>query len=110
MEIDGSAIPNPELAKTALGDLLKKAGSETVTIMGIVYGVQAAQEVACRDGKTRRKQTVSVVDDSYCIVHVTLWEAYAGAVDGKEGEVVELQNLEVEDFRGKRTLGSGALS
>ena len=69
VEIDGEDIPCPDVFKTRLVDLLKESNMDTVTIVGIVYEIQEIQDVACRDGKARRKQTVSLVDDSGYIVH-----------------------------------------
>ena len=48
--------------------------------------------------EVRKKQVVTVVDDSFFIVQITLWEAWTGTVEGKEIRVVEFQNLEIKDF------------
>ena len=85
-----------QIEKIPLADLLKKANGDVVSFGGIVFEVQQIQEVPCRDGKARRKQVVSVVDESYLIGQITLWEGFAGCVDSKEGEAA-LTTVMVDD-------------
>ena len=110
METGGDDIPVVEVPKTSLAELLSKSSHDTVTVVGIVYEIQEIQDVSCRDGKARKKQVVTVVDDSSSIVHITLREGCTGVVEDSEGEVVEFRNMEIKDFRGKRSLSSGPLS
>ena len=93
-----------------MADLLSRNNNDKVTFGGIVYEVQQTQAVPCRDGKSRKKQVVSLVDDTFHIVQVTLWEQFTGRIDTEEGQYVEFRNMEIKDFRGKRGLSTGSMT
>ena len=61
-------------------DLMLKSANDTVTVIGVFYDVQQTQEISRRDGKTRKKQVVMIVDDTKYMVQVTLWETVTGTV------------------------------
>lgn len=69
--------------------------SDYLTLRGIVFKVEAPRT------KTKTLQSVRLVDDSGKMIEVTLWETLVGALDNKEGSVVELQSVKKREYQGR---------
>ncbi|XP_003737403.1 replication protein A 70 kDa DNA-binding subunit-like [Galendromus occidentalis] len=104
--ITGNDLPKIQAQTTVLMELLTKPVNTTVDILVVVFDVRPPQTFNCRDGINRVKQTVTVLDDSMKMVNLGLWSEFVGKLDGKEGEAVILQNLQVRDYNGTRQLST----
>lgn len=102
--ISGHNLPKRHAQVTQIADLLTTGTSKLVNLRGIVYDISQIQTFHCKDGFSRQKQNVALIDMSGKTVTIALWSEFASKLDGAEGEAVLLENLQIRDWGGKRQL------
>ncbi|XP_003743433.1 replication protein A 70 kDa DNA-binding subunit-like [Galendromus occidentalis] len=104
--IQGSHIPKSIVSRTTLAEIAKQDANKVVNVEAIVYEVGKPQSISCRDGITRMKQSVLLVDETLKIISLGLWAEAVQELDGMESNCVLVRNLQVKEYAGKKQLNS----
>jgi hypothetical protein len=108
-KISGKSLPEIATNFKSIAELA--IGTEMpVDLFAVVYEVGEIQKFNCKDGLTRPKMNVRLVDDTKKIITLGLWSEHSEKMKGTEGTTVLIRNVAVREYNGKRVLTSTANS
>lgn len=62
-------------------------------LIAVIYEVENQQTTACWDGVIRKRQNLSLVDESMETVTLVLWSEFVGQLDNPEGSCLLLKRV-----------------
>ncbi|XP_003738283.1 replication factor A protein 1-like [Galendromus occidentalis] len=103
-EIIGINLPENTTNFITLAEIGSSAVNSMVDILGIIHEVADEQNFMCRDGTSRKKKNVRIVDDTKKIVTLSLWSEHADILNGMESQCVSIHNVVIRVFNMKKVL------
>ncbi|XP_003748675.1 replication factor A 51 kDa subunit-like [Galendromus occidentalis] len=103
-EVPGNDLPRENVTSITIAEIKSSSLKENVSINFIVYEVSEPQTFSCRDGETRQKQNDVLEDDTKRIITLNLWSENVGELDGQEGRAINIENVSVREYKGKKNL------
>lgn len=104
-----SAIPQMIYDFVQIGDLEKFEKGSVIDIIGVVTEDAGLSEIVGKaTGKATNKREITIVDDSFKSVRLTLWDTVAEQFDSSGNPIIACKGVRVNDFNGRTlSLGSG---
>ena len=104
---DGVAIPVLRLTPKKIGDITSCKIGNIIDIIGYIHEVGDIDHITIR-GKDHTKRTITLVDDSMCLVNLTIWGKDCDKFNNKSvGRLLGIKNCTISTYRDKLTINIG---
>ena len=94
-------IANFHFNLVTIEEVQQKAETDIFDVIAIVDDPGALREINLKDGTSREKRGVSILDHTGYKIEITLWGAQAKEFQAEKDAIVLFQDVRVKEFQGK---------
>ena len=87
-------------------DLQNKEIGAVVDLIAVVFECRPEQIITSKTGRVTKKKLITLIDEAYKMVTLTLWSPHTEKLDTYEGKAVIFQNLSLREYSNKLYLES----